>query len=101
MMEALVETVSTVLCAALLVAVNVRLAGKKPHDAELGSDPQLNVSVPAKPLAGVTVSVEEPVLPWVMVRLVGLKAAEIDGGTAVMLTICPEETRGPKVPSPL
>ncbi len=37
MMEALVETVSTVLCGALLAAVNARLAGKKPHDAELGA----------------------------------------------------------------
>ncbi len=63
MMEALVETVSTELCAALLAAVKVRLVGINPHDAELGSDPQENVNVPAKPFAGVTVNVVEAVAP--------------------------------------
>jgi hypothetical protein len=100
MIDAFVETVSTVLCGVLLVAVNTRLLGAKPQDAELGSDPQLNVRVPAKPLAGVTVRVDEAVLPWVMVRLAGLKAAEIDGGTAVMVTVCADDTSGLKLPSP-
>jgi len=91
-MEALVETVITELCGALLAAVNVRLAGAKPHEAELGNDPQEKVSVPAKPLAGVTVSVDVPVEPCVMVMDAGLNAAAMDGGMAVMLTFCATET---------
>lgn len=63
MMDELVDTVSTVLCGVLLVALKVRLVGVKPQEAEEGSVPQLNVSVPAKPLAGVRVRVEVPVDP--------------------------------------
>jgi hypothetical protein len=52
-------------------------------------------------LAGVTVRVDVPVLPWTMVNEAGFKAAVIEGGIAVMVTVCGEETDAAKVPSPL
>jgi len=58
-----VEMDTVVLCGALLDAVKVRLVGEKPHEAEVGSVPQLKVSVPAKPLAGVSVRVAVPTDP--------------------------------------
>jgi hypothetical protein len=101
MMEAFVDTVTTELCGALLAAVNVRPVGEKPQEAELGKELQEKVNVPANPFAGVTVSVEVPVPPCVMVIEAGLNAALMEGGIAVMVMVCAELASAEKLPSPL
>ena len=88
MVADVVDTESVVLCAALLAAVKVRLVGEKPQDAEAGNVPQLNVSVPAKPLAGVRVRVEVPTDPCTIVRVAGENAAVNVGASGLIVTAC-------------
>ena len=101
MIAEVVDTESVVLCAALLAVVKVRLVGENPQDAEAGSVPQLNVNVPAKPLAGVRVRVEVPTDPCTIVRVVGENAPVNVGASGLMVTVCAEEVTVTKLLSPL
>jgi len=91
----------TVLWDAMLAEVKVRLACEKPHEAELGNEPQAKIKAPAKPLTGTIVSLELPVAPCVIVRTAGWNAALIEGGIALMATVCADETTALKLLSPL